>query len=138
MRRLIAVFLLSVSCATAATSQGDDRLRAGIWGGEHVQMTVSKSGAALQFDCAIGAITEPLKIGSAGRIDATGSYLAERPGAVQTEPQPAPARYVGRFVRAAAGSPAQFMFTISLSEPVSAIGPFTVVEGVEGRVRKCR
>ena len=49
------------------------------WGGDHVRMDVTASGAELEFDCATGTITEPLPQAE-GTFSLKGTFTPERGG----------------------------------------------------------
>ena len=51
----------------------------GVWGGEHIRMEVSDSGADIEFDCARGSISQPLQLDDKGRFKVQGIYMAETP-----------------------------------------------------------
>ena len=56
----------------------DDRpVPEGKWGGHHVRLDVSESGAKFEFDCAHGRLSGPLKLQD-GRFTATGTFVRER------------------------------------------------------------
>jgi hypothetical protein len=51
----------------------------GVWGGEHIRMDVSDSGADIEFDCARGTISQPLALDAQGHFKVQGTYQAETP-----------------------------------------------------------
>ncbi len=51
----------------------------GVWGGEHIRMEVSDSGADIEFDCARGSISQRLELDEKGRFRVEGIYKAETP-----------------------------------------------------------
>jgi hypothetical protein len=51
----------------------------GVWGGEHIRVEVSDSGADIEFDCARGTISQPLTLDAQGRFKLQGTYKAETP-----------------------------------------------------------
>lgn len=63
--RLIAILvsicsLLAVHLVSAQDPEEKLPVLLGVWGGEHLQLTVLNSGAILEYDCALGNIGEPL------------------------------------------------------------------------------
>jgi len=108
MRAWIAFFCLATLgfVALGASPSGDDDsagpggpVRVGSWGGAHIAMEVSASGASLEFDCAYGRIDEPLQSDSDGRFEVRGVLMFEAGGPVasnQPPPKPHPALYRGR------------------------------------------
>jgi len=66
------------SPATGAASA--NRNLAGVWGGLHVILEISSDSATLEFDCASGAIKDPILLDSNGHFDVVGSYNRQGPG----------------------------------------------------------
>ena len=70
MRTILIAFALAGAAAAQTT----------VWGGDHVEMEVTGSGAQLEFDCAHGTIDEPLRVDSQGAFQAKGTFTPERSG----------------------------------------------------------
>src|SRR5437588_11373442 len=76
------ISLLAVSCAPSranrihATDEAKT-IATGTWGGEHVRMEVTKTGAEIEFDCAHGQTTEPIALDKRGNFDAPGTFTPE-------------------------------------------------------------
>ncbi len=51
----------------------------GVWGGKHIRMEVSDSGAEIEFDCARGSISQRLELDDNGRFKVQGIYRADTP-----------------------------------------------------------
>ena len=130
---LLSAPMLTLACASLAPMP-PDRVAAGLWGGEHVALTVTDSGASLEFDCASGEIPQALSTDAAGRFAADGVFVRQRPGAqrIGDEPDRQQARYEGRL----AGN--TLTFEVILTESKQTVGTFTVERGATPRVRKCR
>ncbi len=101
--RTLLFLPLMVAAACHATS-GSPNLRTtdgvvtGSWGGARVGLVLDPSGGRLEYDCATGAIEQPLRLDGEGRFSATGYHVAgaggpERDGHV---PPRSPAAYSGR------------------------------------------
>lgn len=60
-------------------------------------MVITPSGADLEWDCAVGEITEPFSSAEDGSFDLEGTYTAGSGGPVQEDnpPRAEPARYTG-------------------------------------------
>jgi hypothetical protein len=114
------------------TTEGE--VRHGVWGGPHVRLTVREGGAALEFDCARGEISEPLKTNTEGRFDLQGIFTRQGPGPIRVglTPPSRPARYVGRV------EGRTMTFSIKLTDMNRETETFTLTRGSEGRLRKCR
>ncbi len=135
-----------VSCAadsassskSRGTAPASDRARsavpAGVWGGEHINLEITERGALVEYDCARGEISEPLRLDAEGRFQARGNYVAEHGGPVRDGEAPAgrPASYSGS-VRGRT-----MKLTVTLTEASERIGTFTLAQGSEGDLVKCR
>lgn len=143
-RRLLAALLLLVppaagpGCAAlgAGPSGGSesrkDRLPAGTWGGPHVTMEVTETGARLDYDCAHGTIDEPVRLDDRGRFDVGGTHTPESPGPVRRgETRTEAARYTG--------SVRGDRMSLTVTRPGSGreLGTFELQRGRLGRVFKC-
>jgi len=109
-------------------------LRVGLWGGEHIRMEVNERGATIEYDCAHGMIGQRITPDRRGRFNVSGKQFAEHGGPVRQEEQ-------------LAGDPVQFAgqvngetMKLSVRNSVSKelVGEFTLVYGVEPKLRKCR
>lgn len=111
-----------------------ERLAPGVWGGDHIRMEVSDAGAAVEFDCAHGAIDTPVLLDSEGRFDLKATFVAERGGPIRRDapPKTRPARYEGRV----GGD--TLTLTVTLTDTDEDAGTYTLTRGSEGRVFKCR
>ena len=145
----IAGCVLMMACggvgprATGSTSAGGGGAGApqtpapiapGVWGGDHVTMNVTESGARLQFDCATGAIDVPVAAGTNGQFDLAGTFTRERPGAQRVGDTPAAAH--ARYRGALTGS--TMTIEIVLTPSNESVGTFTMERGAQGRVFRCR
>jgi hypothetical protein len=114
--------------------QKTDRLANGVWGGEHIRMEVTDSGADIEYDCAHGVIDEPIVLDGEGNFDVKGKYLREHGGPIRKveENNGITVRYVGH------ASGKELSLTITNPDKKETIGTFTLTQGSEGRVMKCR
>ena len=105
----------------------------GVWGGLHLNIEVSESGATLDYDCAHGTITERIVPDREGKFSVKGFHVRERPGPTRegedTEGQPA--TYSGSI------NNQTMTLTVKLSRTNEDIGTFTLTQGKTGRIRKC-
>ena len=109
-------------------------LPAEIWGGEHVRIEFNDSEARVDFDCAHGTITDPLKIDSEGRFALNGTYVREGPGPIRLNaPRVSqPAHYSGTI------KGEEMSLSVTLNNNSQDLGTFTLRRGSEGLLRKCR
>jgi hypothetical protein len=104
------------------------------WGGEHVRIQFNDDKARVDFDCAHGTITDPLKTDSEGRFALNGTYVREGRGPIRLNmPRVSqPARYSGTI------KGEEMSLSVTLNNNSQEIGTFTLRRGSEGLIRKCR
>lgn len=129
----LGALVLGTAMACVTLAPGERRLTTGPWGGEHVGLTVTDTGAHVEFDCASGDITQPLALDGRGNLSVDGVYVREHGGPIQVGevPDRRPARYAGRV----AGT--TLTIDVVLTDSNEKIGTFTLERGAEPRVRKC-
>ena len=115
-----------------STRQNTSDLK-GIWGGDHISLEVTDSGAEINYDCAHGSITEKIVPDGRGNFVVKGLHVREHPGPIrQGEDQAGkPATYHGLI------DGETMTLTVTLSGSDEAVGTFTLTHGKSGRVRKC-
>jgi hypothetical protein len=106
----------------------------GVWAGEHLVLNVTESGGSAEFECASGALAEPLLLDTSSHFDASGSYRAQsggpaEPGAPQPPAQPA------RFNGSIHG--AVMDLTVVLTSTGATHGPFHLELGGPTSLEKC-
>jgi hypothetical protein len=132
--RLGILLLSTAACAPSIVSGVDGtRVRTGTWGGEHIALNVSESGAHLEFDCASGDINEPLTFDHLGQLAVDGVFTREHGGPIRSDEQPErkPAHYSGKI------DGETMTLDIKLIESDETVGTYTLSYGAEPRVRKC-
>ena len=119
--------------ACGGASTGPSLVFAGVWGGDHVTMTVADTATHLDFDCAHGDIPGALTADANGRFDVAGTFVREHGGPIRQgeAPDSHPAVYSGTV------SPMAMVLTVRLGDSTEMIGPFNLVRGSSGRVVKC-
>lgn len=129
---LCAVLLLGSKVSSRA--QEKNTPGEGLWGGVHVSMQTAAQGAALEFDCAHGAILEAIKPDAAGKFAVRGTFTPERGGPVRKDnpPRDLPAVYTGTI------DGEVMHLEITLAGQQEALGTFTLTRGDAGRIVKCR
>jgi hypothetical protein len=122
----------SVNTKYVAVHQ-EGRMTKGTWGGDHITAEVTDEGARIEYDCAHGTISEPLKLDSQGRFSAKGTHVKERGGPLHAgdEEKGEPVIYSGT----TDGKTATFTITNSTTDEV--IGTFTLTLGRRSRIVKC-
>ena len=105
-----------------------------IWGGEHINLEVTAGGANIEFDCAQGIVSEPLKTDSAGRFAAKGTFAFEHGGPVRANETPAnrQVNYSGTI------KGPRMELVITYVDSGKTLDSFTLIKDREGHLTKCR
>jgi hypothetical protein len=129
---LAFVALFCVQAKGSRPAVDGNAVAVGTWGGEHVILEVSGKGAAAEFDCAHGQITQPMALDQHGDFDVVGTFTPEHGGPVgrDEDTPPAQARYSGHIDGDA------MSLTVTLGK--EKLGPFTLTRGSRPNLRKCR
>jgi len=133
---LIVIWFVPAGMAGApswpSTAQSADE-SVNVWGGEHVEMELTKTGANLDFDCAVGTIDQPLALTTDGKFRAAGTYTRESPGPTRGDGnRAAAATYIGTI------KGESMHLEVMLVNSKEAVGTFVLVRGRSGHVMKCR
>lgn len=126
--------LLVASVAAAAGRGEGGRVAEGLWGGQHVRLSVGDEGARLEFDCARGQIDAPFETDAEGSFDLPGTYTRHGPGPIRVgkTASPRPARFTGRV------EGARMTLSVKLEGSDKPLGEYTLTRGSGGNVVKCR
>jgi hypothetical protein len=149
---LLAVISLSSACAGSGDQSGvtgravapgvardgtvggtGAALAPGTWGGEHLRLMVTASGADLEFDCAHATIDQPFLLDADGHFDLRGRYTAEHGGPVR-DGEILPSRDV-RYTGAVSGN--TMSLAITFTDDGTQQGAYSLTLGQSGRVLKC-
>jgi hypothetical protein len=106
----------------------------GRWGGSGIRLDVTAAGGNLEFNCALGSISEPIVLDGAGNFQAAGSHTLEAggpPGPGAPQPSPRPARFRGHV----AGN--QMELTVTLAEGGTSLGTYSLTLGTAPELDKC-
>jgi len=97
-------------------------------------MEVTDSGAEIEYDCAHSTVDEPIVLDSEGNFEVKGKYLRQHGGPIRKDEESngSIVRYTGH----AKGR--ELSLTITNPEKKETIGTFTLTQGSDGRVMKCR
>ncbi len=104
-----------------------------MWGGPHISVEVTESGAQLNYDCAHGTIDQPIAPDANGKFAVSGTHTQERGGPVRADEGNSrpPARYTGTV------EGQTMTFTVTLRDTNEVVGTYTVTHGKAGRIVKC-
>ena len=119
--------------STVRRNAAKTRVLAGNWGGEHIKLEISETGAQLEFDCAHSTVTQQIKLNDHNYFDVEGIYVKEsggpeRPGA---RPDSHPVRYTGQI------ADQTMTLSVTLTDINQRIGAFTLIRGRSPVLFKC-
>ena len=133
--RLIRLLPLVALLAVAFTCPADipDRVPDGNWGGQHMGMVVTETGATLEYDCASGAITQPLLLDGSGHFTWTGVHHIEHGGPIFVgEPQNT---HAAKFTGSATSD--HISITVTLTDTTYPTQTYSMTRGASPQVFKC-
>jgi len=106
----------------------------GVWGGEHIRIEVTDSGADIEFDCARGSISQRLELDDKGRFKVQGIYMAETPAPVALDGGLAAPGVKATYSGTLSGSSLRLEVFI---EGQDMPRTFDLVQGGQGHLAKC-
>ncbi|MGH3362841.1 MAG: hypothetical protein ACRDOM_10335 [Nocardioides sp.] len=118
---------------TATSSQPPARVPTGTWAGDALLLTVTRSGATAEFECASGAATEPLVLVD-GSFDVAGWYATDSGGPV-LPPSQRPARRSARFVGQVTGD--RMDLEVVVPKAGTTHGPYRLELGGPDLLERC-
>ena len=131
-----SVFVLSTVLASwrcSGSPADPSPALSGVWGGDHIALTVAETGTHIEFDCAHGDIPGSLTVNTQHTFDVQGTYVREHGGAIRVGevPDSHPAAYIGSVT-----APTMAL-TVRLTDTNEVVGTFALSQGTTGRVLKC-
>ena len=63
----------------------DDALTPGAWGGQHISLSVTETGARVEYDCAHGTVEGKIVVDAQGRFSVYGRHFEEHGGPVRAD-----------------------------------------------------
>src|SRR5262245_16973798 len=122
---------LGGGCSSGLSAVDFDRVPAGVWGGQHLRLTVTDNGGTSEFDCAHGSLDSALAVDAEGRFDVPGTLVHEggpvREGVEEVRQS---VRYTGR-------TDGRAMEIDVVSAAGERIGAYHVEHGRPATLRKC-
>jgi len=104
-----------------------------VWGGPHLRLVITRTGAEVEFDCAHGEIKDAIKPDNGGRFDVKGTLVPEGGPSRSDESSSAkPVRYSGKI----AGE--KMTLTVKFGDSNEEAEEFSLTRGNEGRLWKCK
>lgn len=126
----IAVIVLG-ACQAALPLPGE--ALTGAWGGQHIALELTREGGRLEYDCAAGAIDEPVRPDAMGRFLVHGGHTPGHggPDRVGEVARVLPADYEGRV------NAGRMTLSVRLQPSGQELGPFTLVRGAAPVIMRC-
>jgi hypothetical protein len=109
------------------------RITAGVWGGQHINIKVGANSATIEYDCATGVIDGPLVVDSDGNFKLHGTHRMERGGPVRADE--APRKISATYSGSIKGN--TMTLTLKLGDS-SDEETFTLERGKDGELVKCK
>jgi hypothetical protein len=133
IRSAAFVLLVTVGSAASCATDTPERVPIGNWGGEHIGMVVTDTGATIEYDCATGKITELMALGSDGSFTWSGTHSPGHggPSRENEPPDDRPARYSGR------ATTTTMRVTLTVLDGSVPPQTFTLARGGVANVFKC-
>lgn len=130
---LLALGTVSAGAACGGSPANPSTSLIGVWGGDHISLTVTDAVSHAELDCAHGDIPSPWVVDSRHAFTVRGTFVRERGGPILIgePPDSHPADYVGSVTADT------MVLTVELTDTKSVIGTFTLIRGTAGRVVKC-
>jgi hypothetical protein len=137
MARHVCIFATSFAllvlgaCQAAPLPSGDPLT--GAWGGQHVALELTREGGTLEYDCAAGTISEPVRPDASGHFSVHGMHRPEHggPERVGEEAQLLPAEYDGSV------SGRRMILSVHIPSSDLVLGPFTLERGAAPVLTRC-
>lgn len=130
--RTVIIWCSLIGIAFVTTVASSKPVVTGAWGGQHASLNVSDKGAKLEFDCAHGEITKPIKPDSHGRFNVPGTFTMEHGGPVMRDEKPdsSPARYSGQVKGDT--------MTLTVTRGREKLGTYALKRGEAPKLMKCK
>ena len=130
---IVACLVAGLTASSLARPKKMKYIPDGAWGAQHISVQVEKGSARIEYDCAHGTITGPLKLDSKGRFSVLGTHVREHGGPTRQgeDQQGIPARYTGWT------DGKRMTLTVTLVGSKESLGTYTLTHGQLGRIFKC-
>jgi hypothetical protein len=103
------------------------------WGGDHIGLTVTSNGGALEYDCATGTIDQSIVSATNGNFVVQGTHTVGHGGPSREDelPDRHPAQYDGWT------DGDTMRFSVTLTDTGQKLGSFTLTRGQSPHVFRC-
>ena len=132
-RSLLLLTAVAASSACGSSPAGPTLVRAGLWGGDHIALSVAEKGVHIELDCASGDIPIALMVDARNEFNVSGTFVRQHGGPIRVGevPDSHPAAYVGSVTETT------MVLMVRLTDTNEVIGTFALSRDSPGRVVKC-
>ncbi len=129
----LSLFAVPLIAAGPCSSGVSGPIPLGEWGGEHIGLVVSDTGATVEYDCASGTIDQRIVSDVDGNFVATGTHTRGHGGPIRVDevPDRHPARYNGWT------DGDTMTLSVMLTDSGESVGSYRLFRGQSSRVFKC-
>jgi len=130
----LAALLVLLGSSCSKVSGPSDTVRQGVWGGDGIQMTVTATGASIDYGCDAGTVDEPLTFDLNERFSLQGTYAFGRGGPREAGDPPSKlhaARYEGT------SDGRRLTLTVVLPDLARMAGEYRLEFGRQGSLDRC-
>ncbi len=130
---MLCVLMLTLNQTVDGKAGGARRVAEGIWGGDHIRLSVTRMGASIEYDCGTGTIDAPLKVDRRGSFLLKGTHGRGHAGPIRiNEPDSTQAAsYTGRL----RGN--ELTLTVKLTGTGQTLGTYQLHFGREPHLMRC-
>ena len=131
---LVMLLVMVFGCSELAGKPRAKQIPSGAWGGPHISIEINNGTATIEYDCANGTISGPLKLDRRGNFSLSGTHVREHGGPIRVNEQRSgqTALYTGWT------DGKKMTLTVRLANTNESLGTFKLVHGQSGRVFKCK
>jgi hypothetical protein len=109
------------------------KVQNGVWGGDHILIEVTSTGATVMFECADGTIEESLVIDGNGRFDVRGVHIRRTGGPARSDQKPE--RLRARYTGTVKGN--SMTLTVTLPDTNETEGTYSLTYNQRPELRRC-
>jgi hypothetical protein len=133
LRTALPLMAVTIVLACGDSGIGPPEIITGDWGGDHAGLIATPDSSTLEYDCAAGRITEPLRPLSDGSFTAVGTHTPGHGGPIRIDEvlPKRPARYTGRV------DGDHLSLTVVMTDSSVTVGTFDLYRGRSPHVFKC-
>jgi hypothetical protein len=132
--KFATILLLSLLACNPEAPSAQEPVPTGVWGGKGMQMTVTASGAGIDYGCDSGTIEGRLQTDSHGKFSARGTHVFGS-GGPRREGDPAPKPREALYEGVRNGD--KLELTVLLPELNRNLGKFTLKLGERPTLERC-